>query len=262
MAYSFSLVSLAIVSLLANHYKSILVGRHRMIKLFQRYRFLKALTRRRSHLRHKLRFAGTDRRMIGSLLAAILLGTSVVPTHAQTRIDYDAIVVFGDSFSDNGNMAALDPAFAEMTNERPYNTGRVSNGLLMVEHLAAALNLEIEPDAEKGLNFALAGARAVKRGSSSVQQLRLSKQIDAYEEDNNPEENNLFVITVGLNDVIDTQFDTPAEIDLNIDNAVKSINGALNRLITLGAQHFIVVNLPNIAYLPRTVRLADHCRPQ
>jgi|GEM_PF-4232097 len=174
---------------------------------------------------------------------------------AQTS-ECDNIVVFGDSLSDNGNMARLDTLFAEMTSERPYNDGRVSNGLLMVEHLAAELDLEIEPDEEKGLNFALAGARAANRGSAAVRQLRLSKQVDAYESDNSIDDKDLFVITVGMNDVSDTVLSDAETARINITNASDSVNAAVRRLIDLGAIHFIVVNVPNVANLPETTLLA------
>ena len=44
------------------------------------------------------------------------------------------IVVFGDSLSDNGNFFALTGQPA-----KPYFKGRVSNGIVWVEHLAKAV---------------------------------------------------------------------------------------------------------------------------
>ena len=55
---------------------------------------------------------------------------------------FSALVVLGDSLSDNGN------------------AGRFSNGPVWVEHLAEALGLELRPSRLGGTNHAVGGARA------------------------------------------------------------------------------------------------------
>ena len=77
-----------------------------------------------------------------ALQAAFLSGMLASATPAMAEI-FTALIVFGDSLSDNGN------------------AGRFSNGPVWVEHLAKNLALPLRPSRAGGTNHAVGGARAV-----------------------------------------------------------------------------------------------------
>ena len=62
-------------------------------------------------------------------LGAALFGAALMATPAQAQ-KYDKIVVFGDSLSDNGNLALFGAAPPP-----PYSDGRFSNGDVWVQQL-------------------------------------------------------------------------------------------------------------------------------
>ena len=67
---------------------------------------------------------------------------------------YSAVVVFGDSLSDNGNLYAASKGTIPGA---PYYNGRRSNGLVAVEDLAAALNAPLADFAWIGATTGLGG---------------------------------------------------------------------------------------------------------
>ncbi len=79
---------------------------------------------------------------------------------------YEGLVVFGDSLSDGGNVAALigtDPAQVITGNgyvpSRPYASGTFSDGAVWVDMVASALGVSAGPSLAGGSNFAFGGAQ-------------------------------------------------------------------------------------------------------
>lgn len=175
---------------------------------------------------------------------------------------YTEIVVFGDNMSDTGNRAFVDRDYATDTSQRPYNNGRQSNGLLMVEHLAQARNiplaasrLENKVNSEAGTNFAVVGARAADVSPPEQKNHQLAKQIEQYRERTPPTGKTLIVIAIGANDVADT---VTADIDVaetRREFATNAISDAVNDLIDMGGRRFVVVNVAGLAHTPEMQRL-------
>lgn len=110
-------------------------------------------------------------------LAAVLL-LLVLATTAEAACSVSAIYSFGDSIADTGNLLREGPAVGAFASigTYPYGqtlrrpTGRCSDGLLIIDYFAMALNLSlVSPYLEKGarfesgVNFAVAGATALDR---------------------------------------------------------------------------------------------------
>jgi outer membrane lipase/esterase len=109
---------------------------------------------KRSHTRHWI------------AAAALLLAGS-----AQA---WNGLVVFGDSLSDNGNVAAVlgtDPAQVISGNgyvpSRPYASGTFSNGPVWVDSFAASLGLAAGPALLGGSNYAFGGAQTSDESGGS-----------------------------------------------------------------------------------------------
>src|SRR3954447_8777945 len=115
---------------------------------------------------------------IGLIIATLFMSLiQSGPTEART--DFEHIVVFGDSLSDNGN------------------AGHFSNGPVWIELLAQDLGLKLKPSQSGGLNYAVGGARLDLR--SGPQSLRA--QLDRFLKMPAPQRRALYVVYGGGNDV-------------------------------------------------------------
>jgi phospholipase/lecithinase/hemolysin len=166
------------------------------------------------------------------------------------------MIVFGDSLSDNGNLAAL-PTYSFLNNP-PYQHG-FTNGINAVEQLGKHLGLPLTPSLYltgtiSGNNFAVAGARAA--GSNVI---NLPAQVSAFllSQAGVAPVNNLYVLFIGGNDLRDIR-DQPDETKAAalMTNAINGINTQLRRLIKAGAVHILVVGTANVGTIPETVALA------
>jgi len=107
----------------------------------------------------------------------LLLRVLVVVEPAAATCSVDAIYSFGDSIADTGNLLREGPVgFFASIGSYPYGqtirkpTGRCSDGLLIIDYFAMALNLSLvspymdkDADFASGVNFAVAGATALDR---------------------------------------------------------------------------------------------------
>lgn len=107
----------------------------------------------------------------------LLLLRGLVQPVAAAACSVDAIYSFGDSIADTGNLLREGPVgFFASIGSYPYGqtlrkpTGRCSDGLLIIDYFAMALNLSlVSPYLDKGAdfasgaNFAVAGATALDR---------------------------------------------------------------------------------------------------
>ncbi|KAL1917212.1 uncharacterized protein VTP21DRAFT_4868 [Calcarisporiella thermophila] len=151
------------------------------------------------------------------------------------------LVVFGDSYSDNGHTRARKYSFA-----RKYST----NGKTWNQYLSDRLSFTL-------YNFAWSGATAdnsiVKRYTPSVkEQVKLFYRgaVDGVHGSSlkwSPERT-LFSIWIGVNDVTDIFFqgDNATRYDLDIASVRKSMED----LVSHGARHFMLINVPPIQHMP------------
>lgn len=112
--------------------------------------------------------------MLNRLMLKLLLLLSFLLPLPAFAAPFNAMVVFGDSLSDNGNLAVL--LGYEFLNNPPYQHGS-TNGLNSVEQLAKQLGLPLTPSLYltgtiAGNNFAVVGARA-----GGIQRIDLTAQV-------------------------------------------------------------------------------------
>lgn len=157
--------------------------------------------------------------------APILLVLLLVsrPSAAQ---EFSDVFFFGDSLSDTGIFCT-----GLVFSEQGYAAGRCSNGDLWADVLAEALGVNLDPLEE---NFA-------KGGDTTSD---LDDQITAFEisllfQDVDPDA--LYAIWLGSNDVLDMPSSPTA-----MEDAVARVIDGIEELRGMGAEHFLVLNLPDV----------------
>lgn len=157
---------------------------------------------------------------------------------------YTQLYVFGDSLSDNGNAAILTGGVYPQS--PPYDPLRFSNGPLAVEGLAVALGVGLTPFALGGNNYALAGAATGSENYLGVAKAGMATEIGLFAAQAavfDPART-LFVVWGGPNDFfIDPQ---PATVTQAAGNLAQDITA----LAGMGAQHFLVPNMPDLGLTP------------
>ncbi|MDF5706736.1 MAG: SGNH/GDSL hydrolase family protein [Nostoc sp. S4] len=157
--------------------------------------------------------------------------------------NYDEIVVFGDSFSDTGNVfnatgKAIPPSSS-------YFNGHFSNGSIWVEYLASDLGINFNPKT----NFAYAGATTGFENIGVRNLPGLQQQINNFTSANQfVDPNSLYIVWAGTNDYLDYFFGgspNPTQTVSNLIDAVKA-------LAAVGAKDIMVVNQPNLGNFPVT----------
>ncbi len=146
-------------------------------------------------------------------LFLLLIATLLFPCRGTAQ-NFNSIVAFGDSFTDNGYV-----------NGHGFN--RDTNGLVWVEYLGNMMNCP------KVDNRAWGGARTDYGHYLGFDWSGFNWQVDKYNMTTNPEET-LITIWIGVNDYWDKK-DDPS-------NSVKNIKIGLERLIEKGGKHFVVFN--------------------
>ncbi|MGH0029423.1 MAG: SGNH/GDSL hydrolase family protein [Myxococcota bacterium] len=159
-------------------------------------------------------------RSIAGALAVLLVAW---PATAQ---DFTDLFVFGDSLSDTGNGCTV-LAIAG------YKPGRCSNGDVWSEQLADLLGLEAKASLQGGTNFAF--------GGDETQDLDLQISAFAFSVFFDADPDALYVIWLGGNDILGIPGSPTATQD-----AVDNIIDGIRDLQDLGAEHFLVLNLPDI----------------
>ena len=164
------------------------------------------------------------------LLPVLLMLFLYLPTVALGS-NFDTLVVFGDSLSDNGNLYAIT------SNSSPdphyYYQGRFSNGPVWVEYLAGASALDCTLE-----DYAYGGATT--DGTSPP---GLIAQVSAYTSSATLGAKTLFAIWIGANDFLNGSVDYQA--------SAANIGAALDDLAAFGAEHILIVNLPDLGSTPR-----------
>jgi phospholipase/lecithinase/hemolysin len=161
---------------------------------------------------------------------------------------YTQAISFGDSMSDTGNLfGTLEQFGGRGIPAAPNHRGRFSDGVVVVEAMANALNLPL-------VNYAFAGARS---GNDNLvplyaMQQGMLKQIQDFL-DNQPggtapvDANALYVLWTGPDDFY---------ANGNIFNTVtgsqiaSNINKGLTNLYARGARHFFVPLMPDLSITP------------
>ena len=192
---------------------------------------------------------------------------TIIENQKLNASNIENIVVFGDSFSDDGNVYKLTQGAYP---GEAYYKGRFSNGPTWAEYLAQ--NLGIDPDSQAHfLDFAYGQAQITapytidiinkntKKISYSIPDL--SQQISDYLQNpvSNPEET-LFIVFIGTNDLLNLNETT---VHTEIIQKLLSVEFTqIDRLIENGASNLLVINMRNLTFSPyictAAQNMADH----
>ena len=194
---------------------------------------------------------------------AILVAAAVLSPH-QKAFAYSQLVVFGDSFSDTGNVFTLYPGTAAAPN---YYMGRFSNGPNYVDALAAGLGLRSTASLLGGTNFAYGAAdTSPSQPPSSVAGVQVTpaftQQLATYFASTGgaADPDALYVVQSSLNDVLGglraltgTDGSAAASYLAGIASTEASnIASIENQLVAAGARNLLTLNVPNLALEPVT----------
>ena len=195
---------------------------------------------------------------IRRLLGSLALGLAALCGTAAQAGPYSNMYVFGDSLSDTGNLASVQPGGAFPA---PYDPRRVSNGLIWIDHLATGLGLSNGALASNlgGNNYAWAGART---GTALTPPGVLAQVAGIYlpAVAGVSDPNALYVVVGGGNDMRDarsTFTGTTAADNLGRQNAalaaINNLFTSLGALAQSGAKHVLLANLPDLGFTPEAV---------
>lgn len=206
-------------------------------------------------------------------LPAMCFNTQLPDIHILTSCKIDKIYQLGDSIADTGNLMIENPLdacsrlpYGESVSQGP--TGRCSDGLLMIDHIALAAGIPMlnpylkgKANFTHGVNFAVGGATALSantlaeknitlsgtKSSLGVQLDWMSTYFDSYcntDIDCIPGslENALFMVgEIGGNDYnYALAQGKTTEAQNMVPEVVEMIKGAVRKVIGLGATQVIV----------------------
>lgn len=168
---------------------------------------------------------------------------------------YTALYVFGDSLSDSGNDALITGGL--VPSSPPYYPGRFSNGENYADQLADLLGLPLSASQLGGTNYAYGGARTayVAAGLPPSAQ-SFNQQISGFTSSHaSTDANALYTLWIGANDMSDVLIGAnPAGSPGNsINVAVSGIVNAIQSLYLLGAENFLIPNLPDLGLVPEVL---------
>ena len=199
------------------------------------------------------------------LLFTLCFGS--LAAHASTT--FSKVVAFGDSLSDTGNGIALVhqqfPQLAGLNLPPPFLENRASNGPVAIELLADMIaNEPLESffvNPPFGTNFSILSARAVGDDDGN-RLIDLSAQVGLFlstlsAQGGAADSNALYVIFIGGNDILDIRNAPREDANSAIDAALTAIQTNIQLLASVGARHFLIVNLPKVHGTPRILNLAE-----
>jgi len=167
-------------------------------------------------------------------VAVLLLASTAIASAAS----YSAVIVYGDSLSDNGNLygaIGYPPA--------PYYNGRFSNGPVAVEQLAGLLNAPLYDfawgGATTGVGNIVDGGTQTMPGTIGLP--GMLAELAAYNVPAALVPNSLFVVWGGADDF---------EASGSVSTAVTDIDTIVASLEAEGATHILVPGLPNLGLTP------------
>ncbi|MCE3046362.1 SGNH/GDSL hydrolase family protein [Legionella sp. 16cNR16C] len=164
--------------------------------------------------------------------------------------EFDTMVIFGDSLSDNGNLYRYFLHFLPVS--PPYHEGHFSNGPLWAEYVYQNY---FPSDYTIGFqNYAVGGAGAVLSYKENLP-FTLTVELDDYFYWNTygHKETSLYSIWIGANNYING----PTNVEPLTDGVVDAIGNVTERLIGRGGNKFLIINLPDLAKLPQSKKMSD-----
>jgi outer membrane lipase/esterase len=175
-----------------------------------------------------------SRYLSGAIAAALLCS-------AGAQADgYQQVVSFGDSLSDNGNVALLSGS--------PVITRFTTNpGTVAVENIAKYFNLSLTPSLQGGTDYAFGGARAAIANPTPATSTQIGQYLAANGGKANP--NALYTLWIGANDLLAATAN-PATAQVVVATAATNEVGQIKALQAAGAKTIVVFNLPDVGKTP------------
>lgn len=166
---------------------------------------------------------------------------------APAAAPINQLFVFGDSLSATGTRELMTEGMNPSLNRSSYLPGRYANGRVWVEYLAD--HLALSPD--QTANFAQGGATTDGDRARQIPGLLAQVQaLAAAQPQLNPQA--LYVFWAGANDYL--------QGTTQVSALVENITTAIARLTDIGAERFLVANLPDLGQLPATRNNANAMR--
>lgn len=166
----------------------------------------------------------------------------------------DAIYAFGDSLTDVGNIYA---ATGDTTPGAPYANGQFSNGNVWVQDLALDLGLPLlQPNLLGGTDYAYgsaeSGATSFNTAPLNTDLIGSAGQLTQFQAGHaTADPNALYTIWIGSNDLNDMLANAPSsQYGVDIATVVANIDTAIGTLAGMGAQNFLIVNVPDLGLTP------------
>lgn|SRR5215469_1925225 len=176
------------------------------------------------------------------LLAASVAFVLITMTSLASASSFPAIIVYGDSLSDNGNLYAL----AAYPPSPPYDQ-RFSNGPVAVEQMAAAFGAPLFDfaygGATSGIGNFVDGGTQTAPGMFGLPGMQVELAASAPFLMMNPglTSSALFVVWGGANDFL---------VGGSTATGVADIDSIVATLQSYGAQHILVPNMPDLGLTP------------
>lgn len=169
----------------------------------------------------------------------LILTICLFSTVNAAELNFNRIIFFGDSLTDNGNF--YQTSFKLIPNSPPYYQGRFSNGKTWAEGVAAyyqqfnvqSTNNAVAKQTAQPNTFFTSLSGTVGKYLKSIQALNAA--------------NTLFVIWIGGNDYMDGA----PQVGPYTSTTVNEIKLNIEKLMAIGGRHFVIMNLPDLSSVPR-----------
>ena len=207
-------------------------------------------------------------RLVQGLLVAVAIVACASGVRAQ---DYDAVVVFGDSLSDSGNVVEALPLGLPAGSSFTTNPDPI-----WAEIVAETYGAPGGPSLAEGTNFAFGGT-CVNRDIpchvtvpvlGRIEMPRIDQQIDEHlltRAQGEADPNHLYAIWAGSNDLVAVLEAVAAGEPVNPQTAIPATAqryvGEIQRLQQAGARHIVVLNLPDVGQTPFAQSIPDPSFP-
>ncbi|MDF1646801.1 MAG: SGNH/GDSL hydrolase family protein [Legionellaceae bacterium] len=169
--------------------------------------------------------------------------------NAVMAVPVNKVVVFGDSLSDTGNL--YEYMRHQLPLSPPYHEGRFTDGPVWIEHVLAHY---FPVDSKSHLaNYAFGGSGVGSEDENDDDigdgaMLNLDSEVSSYllAHDDKADPASLYVVWMGSNNYLSL----PEDLDDEVQFTLSGIRRSLELLIEKGAQHILVVGVPDLGRIP------------
>lgn len=201
-------------------------------------------------------FMAWRKNFVGGLAGLVMALTGAVAEASP----YSAMYVFGDSLSDVGNDYAISGGYIPKGTyfTDGSTTGRFTNGSNYIDYMAGFMGLSVTPSITGGTDYAYGGARvdSITPALVPLGGLSFNAQVASYmAKPGMADPNALYVVWVGANNMADAftavaMGASTSVVGSQIATSMSAIGSAIGGLASKGAQHFLVLNLPDMSLIP------------